>query len=470
MGRTCLALAALMLVGRLWAADAPATAGPPPPVAPVDRHDPAAVVKAYVDACARGDIDGALALISADAAAKNMVRMMVGQIGPGPGEDFRLQTILTEVGLLPIGTKGATPPPVAVQVQQEGAGVTVVVAEQKPRQRTFVLTKAPDGTWSIDLEKSMMRNTGLKESFFFAQMRQAGNRPDGAQAQGQEDWRVQQALRRLSQALQRYLQEHGDRVPDAANWMDEVEKFSLDGSIMRRPGLAKGQYGWALNAALAGKPLPKDWQVRQGLVLLYETDDLRRNAAGDPNAENPEQAANAPPRWVATASGNVQAVPHGATLSATAEDQRAYQTCEEHLSMLGWALLAYARDHDGTLPPAKSWCDDIGPYLKPQMKPAEVFKCPATPDLQYGYAINSELAGMDVRVLEGHEQYVLLLHAKVGVRNESLRLPAKAEAADCLHSAPWSGGRKGTEVLMLDGSTSFVQEGQPYPQPPIPGR
>jgi hypothetical protein len=170
------------------------------------------------------------------------------------------------------------------------------------------------------------------------------------------------------------------------------------------------------------------------------------------------------------ATGNVRALPKGVPAGALEQAGKDYDACQQHMGQIAEALLAYAREHDGVLPPANSWCDDIGPYVKPEANTPDLWRCPATPDLKYGYAINAELAGADIRILEGHESYVLLLHAKSGAKNEALRLPEKAE--DCPHMERWGGQGQGkcAVMMMLNGDPRTVAEGQPFPQPPMPGK
>ena len=462
MARTLASITALAACVAVWAQPP----GAPPRAAQVDRADPAAVVKAYVEACDKGDVEAALQLVAGGDAAVALVRKMTQELrrdrGPETPEFFF--GLVAEMSLLPIGRGGPVPARGNPKVAVEGQATVVIVPDAAPRECAFVLAKADDGTWCVDLEKSMVRTTGAATSFVFTEMRKQVDRESQAAAYGGD---AAEHLRRLLRVLVRYIEEHGNRVPDGATWTDQLAKYCLDASLLRRPDVGKGQYGYALNAAIAGQALPQDPKARRDLVLVYQTDDLSRNATGDPAADDAKRSADAPARWLGMASGDVRTYPRSAQEKAREQAYRDFDTCQQRMSQIGEALLTYAREHAGLLPPATSWCDDIGPYLKPGTNTPDLWLCPDTPGLQYGYAISADIAGTDVRLLEVHERYVLLLHAKAGVRNEALRVPDKAET--CPHVLPWNDGSKCDQVTMLSGDVQTVEEGQPYPRPPVPG-
>ena len=62
--------------------------------------------------------------------------------------------------------------------------------------------------------------------------------------------------------------------------------------------------------------------------------------------------------------------------------------CLENVLRLTDAADAYARDHGGRLPPAREWCDRLRPYLKD----AKAFVCPATRNQRCSYAFNARLS------------------------------------------------------------------------------
>jgi len=64
--------------------------------------------------------------------------------------------------------------------------------------------------------------------------------------------------------------------------------------------------------------------------------------------------------------------------------------CIENQRELAVAALMYADDHGGRLPPAQEWCDLLRPYLKD----AHAFVCPAARNLRCSYAFNANLSGV----------------------------------------------------------------------------
>ena len=249
-----------------------------------------------------------------------------------------------------------------------------------------------------------------------------------------------------------------------------MEKYCLDRSVLHRKDVKPTEFGYAINVNAAGKALPEDWEQRRSLVIVFETTDLARNAAGDPDAL-PVRKPNAPPVWLASSWNDAFALPVGMTLREYNEARGASELCRRHLGIIANALLAYARDHDGLLPPAASWCDDIGPYCDPGQITKDLFHCPANPDAKFAYALNADLAGKNVHTLADHSQYVLLLHGETGKRNEVRTVPAQAQGGR--HSAEWDGTIACDQVAMLDGMVRDVPDGQPYamgdrPPPPPP--
>jgi len=438
----------------------------PQPAPQIDRKDPTAVVQAYVRACETGDVKTAVALLDDKSGLRKGVEAMAQgmnrDLGP-QGLGFR--DVLIEFSFLPLGTLAGT---ANAQVKTEGGATRVIVTQTPTITRTFELVKGDDGTWGIDLEKSVLLSTGKTKSVMMLQLQHSpgssGGAPDASR------WEDRNRLQRLAQALLEYVAEHGNRFPPADKWVDEMEKYCLDPSLLHRAGLKPDQYGYAINANLAGKPLSDNWEERRNLVVVFESTDLSRNAAGDPDALPPRQPGS-PPIWVATAAGNTTSVPVGMTLRELAEAQPLSDACSRHMTMIAKALLAYARDHGGLLPPAASWCDEIGPSIMPDAATGkDVFQCPADPDHKYGYALNAALAGKNVRTLTDHGDRVMLLHAKAGVRNEVVQVPAIAQNAIHTGGMYYDGdGEKYDIVVMLDGSLRQVPEGQPYPTPP-PGR
>jgi|GEM_PF-2821803 len=80
-------------------------------------------------------------------------------------------------------------------------------------------------------------------------------------------------------------------------------------------------------------------------------------------------------------------------------------TCQAHLAILGRAFLAYAKNHNDTLPQATNWTKEIEPYVSDK----SAFRCPN--DLTKGfasYAMNDALSGKKLSALQDTSHLVLL--------------------------------------------------------------
>ena len=457
------------------------TVGPalaqPTPAPPVDRKNPEAVVRAYMKACEGGDVKAAVALLDDKPGIRQGLAKLVDENhgAPEPGAP-NLVDIMREYLFVPgmVAVGG----PTTVQAKPGADAIFTVTTQVPMTAQAFQLVKGADGNWSIDLEKSLKLTTGKAESMLMSMLTLTPPPPppgpDGAPGPGvitegppeSTDWEAQSRIRDLASALRSYAAHHGNKLPPAATWTDEMEKYCLDRSILHRKGLKPGEFGYAINVNAAGKPLPDNWEQQRAVVIVYESTDLSRNAAGDPEAL-PRRKPGSPAASFATACYDVFALPVGMTLLEYNEARIADEGCQKHLQTIANALLAYARDHDGLLPPAATWCDDIGLYLDPGELTADLFRCPANPDAKFAYALNADLAGKNVHTLNGHGNYVLLLHGTTGTRNEVRTVPKVAHGGQ--HVAMWGSTSAAVDlVAMLDGNTRGVSDGQPYEMRDVP--
>lgn len=90
------------------------------------------------------------------------------------------------------------------------------------------------------------------------------------------------------------------------------------------------------------------------------------------------------------------------------------RACQENLRRLSTALLLYAQDCDGTLPPADRWGDLSARYLPGRAEAA--LRCPAarTP---YGYAFNRALDARPLAQIPEPGNTVMLFEADAALRN-----------------------------------------------------
>ena len=96
--------------------------------------------------------------------------------------------------------------------------------------------------------------------------------------------------------------------------------------------------------------------------------------------------------------------------------------CANNLKQLTTAAHMYAADHDETFPDADKWMDQLMPYLKN----AKFFSCPAS-DLEYAYAMNRALGGVNLEDIENPGEVVLFFESDLGVRNASGNADAVAD-------------------------------------------
>lgn len=119
--------------------------------------------------------------------------------------------------------------------------------------------------------------------------------------------------------------------------------------------------------------------------------------------------------------------------------------CQSNLKQLGLALMMYAQDYDDRLPPAQRWTEVLYPYVKNE----SVFKCPAAPELECGYAYNRVLSMKLMRQVQSPAEAVSLFDSTIGKKN----------VAD--NGASWpSPGRHdgGSNCAFMDGHVKWYRE------------
>jgi|GEM_PF-5503748 len=107
----------------------------------------------------------------------------------------------------------------------------------------------------------------------------------------------------------------------------------------------------------------------------------------------------------------------------------AFGQCLTNLTGLKYAFGDYLWQHDGRLPEAGNWTEEIYPYLPENRKDWHTFKCPD--DLAPGrssYAMNANLSGKKLEELDDRKNVVLLYEtAKPGAspRGVGVEIPEK---------------------------------------------
>ncbi len=88
--------------------------------------------------------------------------------------------------------------------------------------------------------------------------------------------------------------------------------------------------------------------------------------------------------------------------------------CLSNVKNLNTALLIYAAEHDQHLPPADRWMDELARYGAVM---ADLLRCPGAPDLEYGYAFNANLSGVNLDDIDNPAEIVLIFDSNLGTRN-----------------------------------------------------
>ena len=89
------------------------------------------------------------------------------------------------------------------------------------------------------------------------------------------------------------------------------------------------------------------------------------------------------------------------------------QNCLNNLKQMALGAMMYIDDHDGKLPDANKWVDQLMPYLKNEA----IFKCPSAPELECGYAMNAVLSGVHLKELQRPSEMVIFFDSHLGTRN-----------------------------------------------------
>ena len=155
----------------------------------------------------------------------------------------------------------------------------------------------PDGT--VDFVTLAGRAGALKEGMTFAEARAEAPAPDEAvdNAPWEQYSACTQHLMTLVQAIRRYAREHGGLLPSADSWQDDIAMVVLDadqrfdlgegedpGDIYRCPAAPDLDFAYALNAEVAGRNA-LDLTGQDSIILLFESDLNRPNAAGSPERD-----------------------------------------------------------------------------------------------------------------------------------------------------------------------------------------
>ncbi len=104
------------------------------------------------------------------------------------------------------------------------------------------------------------------------------------------------------------------------------------------------------------------------------------------------------------------------------EGEAQQSSCLSNLKQMMLGMLMYAQDYDQHLPDAAIWMDELKPYLPKE----QLFRCPAAPHLEYGYAMNAALSKHNLAEIPEPWQVAVIFDSDAGTRNASGGLDAVA--------------------------------------------
>jgi hypothetical protein len=231
-----------------------------------------------------------------------------------------------------------------------------------------------------------------------------------------QPWACIGRMNNLREALEAYAEEHKGKYPFADAWMDQLAPYVAGEKAFACVEHAGEDYGYAFNKALSEAERGRDWEQNRRLPLLA-------CVAGDkPNATfEVDRLARLKPRHgkvipLVMASGEQLCLPAGMGPREVwiAEDQ--HEACRQRLRALVDAAKAYAQAHDGRLPSAATWSDDLRPLVA-RRADGDPFVCPTLGQGPCTYAINRAVAGKRLGELVNHRKIVLFVETVAGPLN-----------------------------------------------------
>jgi hypothetical protein len=84
--------------------------------------------------------------------------------------------------------------------------------------------------------------------------------------------------------------------------------------------------------------------------------------------------------------------------------------CLSNTKNIALAFQMYLEDSDGLFPPADTWCDALGDYVKHE----DVLRCPEASELPCAYALNSRLSGVRISDIADPDAVVAVFESPGG--------------------------------------------------------
>ena len=206
-----------------------------------------------------------------------------------------------------------------------------------------------------------------------------------------------------------YSNDYDDGLPLKGKWVDEDLPYAKDETQYHSPAVGTKGYGYAYNSDVVGKVFTQ-FSNPATEITIFDSTDLSRNAT-DLTSTEPS-----PPRYgrnntVGYLDGHVQ--DQG---SAGNPPPTLYVQSKDRLKQVGLGILMYANDWNEDAPLANQWEDELLPYVKQDL----LFHSPAVQyknATEYGYALNSALAGLALPTLASPSTTISIFDSTVLIKN-----------------------------------------------------
>lgn len=219
-----------------------------------DLKDPAAVGRAYLQACEKWDWE---------AGAQLLTRPTDASQAHEDNANGDIEQALKEMLCLPL-LHGVRYAPAEAAINGDECRIPVVVTYTLPQ--TLVLRKQPDGTWKVDAHETILSTTGAEESL----LARSGEREEQADCLSN--------LKQLGLGLLCYAEDHDENLPPADKWCDEIWPYIKDEQVLKCPAAPELACGYVFNAALSGVNLGKIERPAE-TIILFDSEQGQRNGS-----------------------------------------------------------------------------------------------------------------------------------------------------------------------------------------------
>lgn len=241
------------------------------PAAAQGASDPALVLDMYMACIQRGDYESALGYCrlgsSADANAARELRNAVAGIAAEVDLLGVVRALSLFVPLSPSPMEWRLQSPASLSTSSDTVlelrATTTLVFDQ----RVYLVRSG--SVWQIDLERTLLANAeGTKIGAILA-----------ARASRVEGMRQ---LRAIAQAMNRYLDEHGGRLPPADTWQSDLLAYTslVSAEDFVSPADPSGGPSYAINESIAGLA-GRDVADARRTVLLFDAMGVSRGGPSD---------------------------------------------------------------------------------------------------------------------------------------------------------------------------------------------